>query len=61
MATPVDFMDDFTMHPTALDFFNGLNKTERFAVLMQLATVSDKSRSKKIALLVQNMTLGKTL
>jgi hypothetical protein len=40
-------------------YFEFLNKSEQFAMLTQLATVSDKNRSKTKSALVQTLAVGK--
>jgi uncharacterized protein YdeI (YjbR/CyaY-like superfamily) len=60
MVAPADFTEALASEPTAEAYFESLNKSERFAALMQLATVSDKNRSKKMNALVQTLAVGKT-
>jgi uncharacterized protein YdeI (YjbR/CyaY-like superfamily) len=60
MVTPADFVEALAAEPAAEAYFESLNKSEKYAALMQLATVSDKNRSRKIDALVQTMAVGKT-
>jgi uncharacterized protein YdeI (YjbR/CyaY-like superfamily) len=60
MTVPSDFDEAVVAEPTAKVYFASLNKTERFTVLMQLATVSDKNRALKINALVSSLAMGKT-
>jgi uncharacterized protein YdeI (YjbR/CyaY-like superfamily) len=59
MVAPADFTEALATEPTAKAYFEALNKSEQFAILMQLATVSDKNRSKKMSALVQTLAVGK--
>jgi uncharacterized protein YdeI (YjbR/CyaY-like superfamily) len=59
MTMPEDLAQALAAQPTAEAYFESLNKSEKYAVLMQLATISDKNRAKKIDALVQNMAVGK--
>lgn len=60
MVTPADFTEALQAVPAAKALFESLNKSQRYEVLMQLATISEKNRRKKIDTLVQTMTTGKT-
>jgi uncharacterized protein YdeI (YjbR/CyaY-like superfamily) len=59
MVAPTDFTEALACEPTAKAYFESLNKSEKFPILMQLATVSDKNRSKKMSALVQTLAVGK--
>ncbi|KAF1918834.1 hypothetical protein BDU57DRAFT_121450 [Ampelomyces quisqualis] len=61
MSTPEDFTQALAVHPTAEAYFQSLKKSEKYTVLMQLATISEKNRAKKIDALVQGMAAGKQL
>jgi len=58
MVTPADFTEALAAEPTAEAYFASLNKSQTYQVLMQLATISDKNRAKKINALVQTMAVG---
>jgi uncharacterized protein YdeI (YjbR/CyaY-like superfamily) len=58
MVTPEDFTEALADVHTAEAYFQSLNKSRRYEILIQLATISDKSRAKKIAALVQSMAVG---
>lgn len=60
MEVPKDFTEALETEPTAKAYFNSLNKSQRYGVLIQLATISDKNRKKKVQSLVQTMAIGKT-
>tara|TARA_R110002003_G_scaffold1640_8_gene23386 strand:+ start:5499 stop:6290 length:792 start_codon:yes stop_codon:yes gene_type:complete len=59
MVAPEDFAAALTAEPAAQTHFEELNKSEKYAVLIQLAIVSVKNRSKKINALVQTLAIGK--
>jgi uncharacterized protein YdeI (YjbR/CyaY-like superfamily) len=61
MTTPEDFTKALAAHPTAEAYFENLSKSEKYTVLMPLATISEKYRAKKIDSLVQSMAVGKVL
>ncbi|KAH7079508.1 hypothetical protein FB567DRAFT_595505 [Paraphoma chrysanthemicola] len=61
MVTPEDFTAALAAEPTAQAHFDGMKKSEKYAVLMPLATVSEKNRTKKIESLVQTLAVGKKL
>lgn len=58
MATPADFTEALEAEPAAKAYFDTLNKSRRYEVLMPLATISDKNRRKKIDSLLQTMATG---
>jgi uncharacterized protein YdeI (YjbR/CyaY-like superfamily) len=60
MVVPADFTEALAQEAAAEAYFEGLNKSEKFAVFMQLATISEKNRANKIDMLVQTLALGKT-
>ena len=59
MVTPADFTEALAAEPAAEAYFESLNKSEKYAVLIKIAMASDKNRSKKIDTLVQSMAVGK--
>jgi hypothetical protein len=58
-VTPEDFTEALAAAPNAEAYFQSLNKSRKYEILIQLATLSDKNRAKKIATLVQSMAVGK--
>lgn len=59
MTAPEDFTRALAAQPTAEAYFESLSKSEKYTVLMPLATISEKNRAKKIDSLVQSMAVGK--
>lgn len=59
VTTPDDFATALAAEPTAKEYFESLKKSERYPVLMQLATVAEKNRQRKIDALVQSLSVGK--
>lgn len=58
VTTPDDFITALAAEPAAKEFFESLKKSEKFPVLMQLATVAEKNRQRKIEALVQSLSVG---
>ncbi|KAF2826858.1 hypothetical protein CC86DRAFT_291943 [Ophiobolus disseminans] len=58
MVTPADFTEALATEPSAKAYFESLNKTQRYQVLIPLATISDKNRAKKIQALAQSLAVG---
>lgn len=58
MITPSDFEQALAAEPTAEAYFDSMNKSEKYSVLMTLATVSVKNRAVKISSLIQTMAAG---
>ncbi|KAI9038402.1 YdeI/OmpD-associated family protein [Aspergillus affinis] len=59
MTVPDDLAAALAAEPTAANFFEGLNKTDRYAVLWRVETASPKVRTKRIESLVQVLAEGK--
>ncbi|KAH7413840.1 hypothetical protein DE146DRAFT_626956 [Phaeosphaeria sp. MPI-PUGE-AT-0046c] len=59
ITTPDDFAIALAAEPTAEGYFESLNKSEKYSMLWQLATVAEKNRQRKIDTLVQTLSVGK--
>ncbi|KAK1149668.1 hypothetical protein N8T08_005220 [Aspergillus melleus] len=59
MTVPDDLAAALAAEPAAAKFFEGLNKTDRYAVLWRVETASPKARTKRIESLVQMLAEGK--
>lgn len=58
ITVPDDLAVALCAFPTASEFFNGLNKSERYAVLHRVQTCSLNTRPKRIEALVQILAAG---
>ena len=56
IGVPEDFREALAALPAAKDYFETLNKTDRYAVLWRIQTSSPKSRDKRIESLVQQLS-----
>lgn len=62
MEVPPDFLKELTKYPGAKEFFESLNKTNRYAVLWRLQTAkTDATRAKRMDALVTMMREGKKI
>ncbi|KAI9841091.1 MAG: hypothetical protein M1837_000995 [Sclerophora amabilis] len=59
VTVPDDLVTALAAEPAAASFFEGMNKTDRYAVLWRIQTASLKSRAKRIEALVQMLAEGK--
>ncbi|KAJ6024837.1 hypothetical protein N7540_005634 [Penicillium herquei] len=59
IIVPDDFRTALTASPEAGTFFETLNKTDRYSVLLRIQTASVKSREKRIETLVQQLAQKK--
>lgn len=59
ITTPDDFTTALAAETTAKEYFESLNKSEKYSVLMQLATVVEKNRQRKIEALIQSLSMGR--
>lgn len=59
ITVPNDLTTALAAEPAAASFFEGMNKTDRYAVLWRVQTTSPRSRAKRIKALVQMLAEGK--
>lgn len=59
ITVPDDLAAALSAEPAAASFFEGLNKTDRYAVLWRVQTASPKSRPPRIEALVQMLAVGR--
>ena len=59
IEAPKDFTAALAKDPAAASFFEGLNRTCRYGVLLRTETASPQSRDRTIDLLVKNLATGK--
>lgn len=59
IKVPDDLATALAAEPAASSFFEGMKKTDRYAVLWRVQTASPQSRDKRIEALVQMLTQGK--
>ncbi|KAF2652024.1 hypothetical protein K491DRAFT_719286 [Lophiostoma macrostomum CBS 122681] len=59
ITIPDDMDASLTSQPTARAFFDGLNKSDRYAVLWRVETASPKVRAQRIESLVAMLAVGK--
>jgi hypothetical protein len=59
ITVPDDLATALATEPAAASFFEGMNKTDRYAVLWRVQTTSPQSRAKRIKALVQMLAEGK--
>jgi uncharacterized protein YdeI (YjbR/CyaY-like superfamily) len=59
ITVPDDLAAALTAEPAAASFFEGMNKTDRYAVLWRVQTASPQSRAKRIETLVQMLVEGR--
>jgi uncharacterized protein YdeI (YjbR/CyaY-like superfamily) len=59
ITVPDDLAAALTAEPAAASFFEGMNKTDRYAVLWRVQTALPQSRSKRIKALVQILAEGR--
>lgn len=59
MTVPEDLAVAVAAEPAAAAFFEGLNKSDRYAVVWRVETASPKGRAKRIESLVQMMVEGR--
>jgi uncharacterized protein YdeI (YjbR/CyaY-like superfamily) len=58
IVVPEDLAAALSLEPTALAFFDGLSKSERYAVLHRVQIASSKARASRIEALVQVLAAG---
>ena len=61
IEVPDDFAEVLEADSTALAFFKGLDKTNRYSVLWRIQTTSPSNRPKRIRTLVQMLAEGRTI
>lgn len=62
MKVPEDFVKALEKYPKALEFFNTLNKTNRFAISFRLATaVKPETRARRMEKLLEMMKKGEKI
>ncbi len=62
MEVPDDFVKEVSKHPKAFEFFNSLNKTNRFAIAFRLATVKKpETRKRRMEKLLEMMKKGEKI
>ncbi|GAB1200492.1 hypothetical protein APSETT444_009865 [Aspergillus pseudonomiae] len=61
ITVPEDFAAALTQTPAASTFFEGLNRSDRYSVLVQLQWITPQRRAKRIETLVQMLADGKTV
>jgi uncharacterized protein YdeI (YjbR/CyaY-like superfamily) len=59
ITVPDDLATALAAEPAAASFFEGMNKTDRYAVLWRVQITSPRSRAKRIKALVQMLAEGK--
>ena len=59
ITVPNDLTTALAAEPAAASFFEGMNKSDRYAVLWRVQTSSPRSRAKRIEGLVQLLAEGK--
>lgn len=59
ITVPEDLAIALATKPAAAAFFEGMNKTDRYAVLWRVETASPRKRAERIAALVQMLAEGK--
>lgn len=60
IEVPEDLAAALTAEPKAKKFFEGLNKTDRYAVLWRVQTASPQARAKRIETLLEMLVEGKS-
>ena len=59
MTVPEDFQQAIDEVPAAAAFFDTLNKTNRYMVLLKVQTASPKARPGKIQALIETLSTGR--
>ncbi len=59
MQVPDDFVEAISKFPEAMDFYNSLNKTNRYAIAFRLQTAKkQETRTKRMAAMIEMMKNG---